>query len=216
MRANPSYAITDLQEAEQVVRAHPWATMISQTDDGPVASHYPFLLEHASGAGPLTLLSHVGRPDEELHRLGGSQLLVVFQGVNGYVSPSWAGISPAVPTWDFVTVHTWGTPEILTDEQNLEVLQRMVAHFEGGVPEPFDLAPGSGNRAFAEQIVRGTVGFRMPVQRWVGKRKLSQNDPPQARQRIVAALRGPGPYHHPLLADEIEREAGRPSRGPDR
>ncbi len=76
MRENPDYAMTDEAAAKELIRAWPWATMFSSTPEGPVASHYPFLLDEA--ADGIVLLSHVGKPDELLHGLGAGPMLVVF------------------------------------------------------------------------------------------------------------------------------------------
>lgn len=200
MRENPVFAMTDVGEAKALIRSAPWATLVSATDDGPLASHYPVLLDQTDPQG-FTLVSHVGRPDEVAHGLGDRELLVIFSGPHGYISPGWYGVGAAVPTWNFTAVHAWGRPELLSDEQNLEVLDRLVDAFEDALPEPFRMRRDVANADYAERIVRGTVGFRMRVERWVGKRKLSQNQPAEIVERVIAALRAPGPYEHPALAD---------------
>ena len=204
MRENPDYALDDPAAVRELVRAHPWATMASATPDGIVVSHYPFLVDESDTKG-LTLLSHVGRPDERLHRLGTGELVVVFSGPSGYVSPSWYGISPAVPTWNFATVHAYGVPELLSNAENLEVLERLVDHFESPLPNPFRMRGTLDNAAYAERIEHGTVGFRMRVTRVEAKEKMSQDKPPEVVARIVAALRAPGPYANPALAERMER-----------
>jgi len=203
VRENPDYALTDPEAVRDLLRAYPWATMISTTDDGPVASHYPFLLDE-DHPDELVLLSHVGRPDEQSHQLGTRELLVVFYGPSGYVSPGWYGVDPAVPTWNFTTVHCYGTPRILSDEENLAVLERLVDRFENPLPNPFGMRATLANTAYAERIVAGTVGFSLRVDRFVGKEKMSQDKPAEVVDRVVAALREPGPYQNPALADRMD------------
>lgn len=206
MRENPDYALGDEDAARELIRDHPWATMFSSPPDGPVASHYPFLLEEDSDG--LVLLSHVGRPDERLHRLGEGPVLVVFEGPSGYVSPSWYGISPAVPTWNFAAVHATGVPEILSGEENLAVLERLVDRFESPLPEPFRLRRDELNVEYAERIVHGTVGFRLRVDTWVGKEKMSQDKPAEVVGRVLAQLEGSGPYANRRLAARMRRVHG--------
>lgn len=101
MRHNPQHASDDVDLVRLLVLEHPWATIVSAPDGQLVASHYPMMLDPA--ARDLTLLTHVGRPDEVQHGFGrGREVLVVLQGHHGYVSPSWyaPGTSPA-PTWNF-------------------------------------------------------------------------------------------------------------------
>jgi transcriptional regulator len=198
MRHNADYSLADEGAAKQLIREYPWATMFSATPDGPMASHYPFLLDE--DADGIVLLSHVGRPDERLHRLGEGPLLVVFYGPSGYVSPSWYGISPAVPTWNYATVHVTGVPEILSGDENLAVLERLVDHFEAPMPEPYRMRRDELNVEYAERIVHGTVGFRLTAGTWVGKEKMSQDKPAEVVERVIGALEGDGPYANAPLA----------------
>ncbi|WP_243228317.1 FMN-binding negative transcriptional regulator [Microbacterium sp. CIAB417] len=202
MRHNPDYALDDVDAVRALVRENPWASIVTHVPgEGLVASHYPVLLDE--DADGIVLLSHVGRPDERLHRLGEHEVMVIVYGPQGYVSPGWYGVSPAVPTWDFAVAHLHGTPEILSDEENLRVLDRLVERFERPLPEPFLLARTLENTAYAERIVHGTVGFRLRVQRFEAKDKMSQDKPAEVIGRVVEALRRPGPYENPRLADRI-------------
>ena len=207
MRKSPDYAMTDVADVRALIAANPWATMASATRDGIVVSHYPFLLEEPSPDSPdeIVLVSHVGRPDEEAHGLGKTELAVVFYGPSGYVSPSWYGVDRAVPTWNFATVHAYGVPEILTDAENLAVLERLVDHFEDPLPDPFRLRITPENAAYAERIVHGTVGFRMRVTRFEAKEKMSQDKPVDVVDRITTQLDAPGVYSNPALAERMRR-----------
>ncbi|MEB0287952.1 MULTISPECIES: FMN-binding negative transcriptional regulator [unclassified Cryobacterium] len=218
MRNTPSFVLTDPAEIRRLIRENPWATLVSHTSTGDlVASHYPMLLdESVSGtdtdSGELVLVTHVGRPDEQLHELGQHEMIVIIQGPHGYVSPGWYDANPAVPTWNFITAHLYGTPEILSAEENLLVLDRLVDHFEERLPEPRRLHGTAANSAYADRISAGTVGFRLRVTRVVAKSKLSQNKPPETVDRIISELEGTGPYASVNLAAEMRRAHGRLSR----
>jgi transcriptional regulator len=199
LRHNPAYACTDPEVVRQLIEENPWATLVSE-NGGLVASHYPVLLDpEAEG---LTILTHLGRPDEELHGPGEGEMLVIVQGEHGYVSPSWyAPGATRAPTWNFSVAHLYGRPEILSEEENLETLTRLVERFERQVEEPMLL-----EREWATPFARGTVGIRLRVERFVCKRKLSQDKDPVSRRNVIDHLRASGPYRHPALADEVERE----------
>jgi len=199
MRHHPRHASTDEQVARQIIADHPWAMLISQNDGTLVASHYPVLLDETTDG--LTLVTHVGRPDDRLHGLGDGEVLVVFQGAHGYVSPSWyAPGSSQAPTWNFSAVHCWGTPQVLDADENLAVLTRLTAHFEQHVEEPMWLDP-----EYAVPVARGTVGLRIPVDRFTCKVKMSQDKDPVSVQHVIDHLRAPGPYRQPELADDMEQ-----------
>lgn len=199
MRHNPAYACTDPEVVRRLIEENPWATLVSE-NSGLVASHCPVLLDPK--AEELTLVTHLGKPDDELHGLGQGEMLAIVQGEHGYVSPSWyAPGATRAPTWNFSVAHLYGTPEVLSEEENLEALARLVERFEREVEEPMFL-----EREWATPFARGTVGIRLRVERFVCKRKLSQDKDPVSRRNVIERLRAPGPYRHPALADEVEQE----------
>lgn len=207
MRQNPSFTMTDVAELRRVIDLNPWMTLVSATPDGLVASHYAVLLDE--GRDDLTIVGHVGRPDDAIHGMGERELLVVVQGPHGYISPGWYPPGPEVPTWNFVSVHLSGVPEILTPEENLAVLERLVARFESSMPAPRYLWEPPNDPDFVQRLERGTVGFRLTPTRIVAKRKLSQNRPDDVVDTIIAGLdAGAGPYADPRLADEMRRAHG--------
>ena len=203
MRQNPSFAMTDVGELRRVIAGNPWATLVSATPDGLVASHYAVLLDDA--LDDLTVVGHVGRPDDLLHGLGERELMIVFQGPHGYISPGWYGDVASVPTWNFVSVHLTGVPELLSTEENLRVLDRLVAHFEGARDEPRLLWERPNDAAFVERMETGTIGFRLTPAKVVAKRKLSQNKPSEIVESVIVELEGDGPYANPALAAEMRR-----------
>ena len=202
MRYTPHYLLSDPDEVKRLVRENPWATIVSATASGLVASHYPVVLEE--DAEGISLLSHVGRPDERVHELGQHEVLVIIQGPHGYVSPGWYETDDIVPTWNHVTAHLYGTPEILSDEENFRVLGDLVDHFEQRMPEPRSLRIDEQS---ARHIATGTVGIRIPITRFDARLKLSQNKVPDVVGRIIAALESDGPYSQPALAAEMRRVA---------
>jgi transcriptional regulator len=211
MRHTPSFLMTEVDEVRRLVRGNPWATIVSSTAEGLVASHYPFLLEEQpDGSDDIVLVSHVGRPDEVAHELGQHEVLVVVQGPHGYVSPAWYPPEQFIPTWNHTTAHLWGTPEILSDDENFRVLGDLVDHFEAAMPSPVSL---DVDEDAARRIARGTVGIRIRVTRFDARAKLSQNKAPEVVERIIAGLRSDGPYASPALADEMARVHGTATTG---
>ncbi|MFK3670828.1 FMN-binding negative transcriptional regulator [Leifsonia aquatica] len=201
MRQNPSFTLTDAEELKRLVRENPWATFVSHTDAGLVASHYPVILDDTREE--ISLLSHVGRPDEQLHELGEHELMIIVQGPHGYISSSWYDDKPAVPTWNFISAHFSGVPEILSDEENLEVLARLVDHFERELPEPRQMAGTEADSAYAQRISSGTVGLRLTPTRISAKQKMSQNRHDHIVDRILLELAGDGPYASDGLLREM-------------
>lgn len=199
MRPNHLHASEDPEDVRRLIAENPWATLVSHNGTSLVASHYPVLLDPQ--ADGLAVVTHVGRPDEEVHRIGEKEVMLVVQGRHGYISPSWyAPGATKAPTWNFSVAHCYGVPQILSEEENLQVLSRLVEHFERHVEEPMLL-----DFEWGRPVAKGTVGIRLPIDRFVCKIKMSQDKDEETQRRVMAALRAPGRYHAPELADDMER-----------
>ena len=201
MRSNPHFELDDEAVIRRLVRENPWATLVSASSRGMVASHYPILLDDSRSE--LSVVTHVGRPDEQVHELGQHELLVIVQGPHGYISPSWYGDLIEVPTWNFVVAHLSGIPEILEADENFDVLKRLVEHFEQHVEDPRLLDASPEVAEDARRLSRGTVGLRLTPTRVVAKRKLSQNKPPEIVRSVIGQLEAGGPYASAELAREM-------------
>ena len=199
MRHNPHHFTDDPEVVRQLIRDNPWCILVSSNAAGLVASHYPILLdEEAEGLADFT---HVGRPDERIHGFGEREIMLIVQGHHGYISPSWyAPGAIRAPTWNFTAAHCYGVPELLDEQANLRSLERLVEHFERHVAAPMLL-----DREWGAPLAHGTVGIRLPIARFQCKVKMSQDKDPESRRQVIAALRAPGTYRHPQLADEMER-----------
>jgi transcriptional regulator len=201
MRPNPKHEATDPAVVRRLIEENPWATIVSDNGKELVASHYPVLLDDQAGPDELTVVTHVGRPDEKVHRLGESEVLLIVAGPHGYISPSWySEEARRVPTWNFSVAHCYGTPEILDPDENLRVLTRLVKHFERHADEPAYL-----DQELGAKVAPGTVGLRIPIDRFVCKVKMSQDKDRQTQRQVLEALRRPGAYQHPRLAEEMEQ-----------
>jgi transcriptional regulator len=203
MRQNPSFTLTDVEEIKRLIREHPWAILVSNPPSGLVASHYPVMVDETREE--LAVVTHVGRPDDEVHELGKHELLMIIQGPHGYISSSWYDANPMVPTWNFVSAHLTGVPEVLSADENLEVLGRLVDFFENRVLNPRRITGETPDAEYAQRISSGTVGIRLTPTKIVAKNKMSQNRSAVNVASIIHELEGDGPYSSATLAAEMRR-----------
>ncbi|NUS12643.1 MAG: FMN-binding negative transcriptional regulator [Streptomyces sp.] len=212
MLEQPIYAMNDPVRLRELVAGHGWATLVSATGRGPVVSHLPVVPDwpdrdggegggEADG-GDLTILGHLAKADADLHELGAHDVVVIVEGPNGYISPGTYRAAPYVPTWNFVVAHLHGRPEVLDGAGTWQVLERTVAHFEAGRPEPWRLDTVTD---FARDLAPYATGFRLRPGRVVGKHKLSQDKPHEVALRVVDALAGGGEHGNPALAAAMRR-----------
>jgi transcriptional regulator len=132
----------------------------------------------------------------------GGPLLLIFHGPHGYVSASWYG-DDRIPTWNHVTLHVRGTPELLDDA--LAVVRRTVDHFEAAVERPWSL---DRMGATAGEMAGQVIAFRLRADSWHAEAKLSQDKPAQERARVLAGLERPGPYANAPLAAAMRSSQG--------
>jgi transcriptional regulator len=151
-----------------------------------IASQIPFLV--ARRDGNMLLQGHVARPNPQAADLrDGAEVLAIFPGPHAYISPSWYEAAPAVPTWNYASVHAYGTARAIDDREWLrDMLDRMSRRHEAREAAPWRMRDLPA--AYLESMLRGIVGVEIAVSRLEGKFKLSQNRPASDRPRIIAAL----------------------------
>jgi len=176
----------ELNTLHSLMRTYSFATLITQHEGIPFATHLPFILD--TERGPYgTLLAHMARPNPQWHDCTGEQeALVIFQGPHAYISPSWYEVELSVPTWNYAAVHAYGIPKIIEDGEELYQLLKVLietheAQFEN--PWPFQLPDD-----YLQKMMRGIVAFEIDITRLEGKFKLSQNRTNSERENVIAAL----------------------------
>jgi transcriptional regulator len=177
---------TDRDALHRLIESHGFATLISPDTDDPVITHLPLLLDRGRGAQG-TLIGHVARANPHWHTLEERpEVVAVFHGPHAYVSPSWYGVHPSVPTWNYAVVHAAGRARLLDDPPALEyITTRLVETFESPRATPWRMDLPSG---FQRQMLGAIVGFEIEIAQLSGKFKLSQNRTLDDRRRVVAAL----------------------------
>ena len=168
-----------------LIRAYPFATLVTRAADGLTANHLPFEL-----VGEV-LHGHVARGNE-LARLDGAEVLLVFQGPDGYISPNWYPskheTGREVPTWNYAVVHVHGRLRVIDDATWLRrLLETLTDHHEAVQPQPWKISDAPDDHI--ETSLRAIVGLEVSIARIEGKFKLSQNHPARNRAGVIAGLR---------------------------
>jgi len=185
------FAESDVACLHEVIRRNSFGVITSLVGGRLTATHVPFLI--ASDEGPNgTLHAHMARANPHWQGFDGkTEALVVFSGPHGYISPNWYKRRPAVPTWNYVAVHAYGTPVVDDDATRSKAHLGLLAQtMEAGRPAPWRIEDQPA--AFIDGIVPGVVAFKLAITRVEGKFKLSQNREPADRLAVAAALRAEG------------------------
>jgi transcriptional regulator len=171
------------------------ATLVTLTADGLIASHVPMLL-NPEPAPYGTLLGHVARPNPQARgAVAGVQALAIFQGPDAYVTPSWYATKhengKVVPTWNYVAIHAYGPIEFFDAPDRLRaIVTRLTERQEAGRAEPWAVSDAPAD--YIDGMLKGIVGFALPIARLEGKWKMSQNRPAQDRAGVIAGLEAQG------------------------
>jgi transcriptional regulator len=173
------------------------ANLITMGADGMIASPVPLLLD--PDAGPHgTLIGHLARANPQWRASDTAvQALAIFMGPDAYVSPSYyetkRETGKVVPTWNYVTIHAYGTVTFSDDtEELLHIVTRLTAKHEAGRAVPW--AVSDAPPAFTQSQLKGIVALRMPIDRLQGKWKMSQNRTTPDRTGVVAGLEADGKH----------------------
>jgi transcriptional regulator len=189
------FAETRLDELHRIVRAHPLGMLVTHSARGLDADHIPFELDATRGEFG-TLTAHVARANPLWTQIpDGTPVMVVFRGVQGYVSPNWYPSKhethQQVPTWNYEVVHAHGVLRIVEDEKFLRgVLGRLTRKHESTEPKPWKMADAP--RDYMERMLTMIGGIEVEVLRFEGKRKLSQNRETRDVDGVVQALQARG------------------------
>ncbi len=191
MYLQPAFAEDRLEVRHGLIHAYPLATLIVVDADGVTADLIPFLLYADEGSSGLGVLrAHVARANPLWRKLeAGAQCLVVFQGPEAYISPSWYETKrtthKVVPTWNYAMVQARGVGRVVDDPFWLRrLLDHLTNKHESGLPQPWEVDDAPVD--FMAATMKAIIGIEIPIDSLVGKWKVSQNRS-AADQRGVAA-----------------------------
>jgi transcriptional regulator len=205
----PSLFREDRVEVQHaLIRANPLGLLITAGAGGLIANPVPIVVDD-DGTDYGTLRLHLARANPQVAELASvNECLVVFQGPQAYVTPTWYPTKQAsgkvVPTWNYATVHAWGTPTLIEDPAWLRrQIDDLTGLLEDPRPEPWqvDDAPAP----FVAAQLRGIVGVEIPISRLEGKWKMSQNRPEVDKLGVVDGFREQGEAGVELAALVAER-----------
>ena len=196
----------DVQHA--LIKAHSLGLLITAGPGGLQANFIPFLIDAQASENGM-LRAHLARANPQLRELAAvDECLVVFQGPQTYVSPSLyptkRETGKVVPTWNYITVHAWGRPQVMDDATWIRgQIDDLTRHKEAGRAAPWNVADAPDT--FLASQIKGIVGLEIPIARIEGKWKVSQNRTAADAAGVAAGLRGESQEADAMAALVAER-----------
>lgn len=175
------FEIKDEEMIYEVIEKNSFATLFSQHQGHPYATHLPLTLDKQKRH----LYGHFAKPNKQWKDIEDQEVLAVFQGPHCYISSSWYETNKAVPTWNYVSAHVYGKVEIIDGEEMMDSLHQMVLKYED---------PNSSyqwdqlDAHFLEGQAKGIVGFKIKIDKIEGKAKLSQNHSAERLKLVISQL----------------------------
>lgn len=195
MYLNTAFAERRVEVLHEHIRSHPLGALVTIVDGRIAIDHMPFLLSSEGGKRG-TLYGHIPRANSVWRALDGtSEAVIVFQGPESYISPSWYASKRehgrVVPTWNYTVVHAHGNPRAIDDPGwILAHLNELTEMHEAARPNAWSVADAPPE--YVAAMVRRLVGVEMPIEDLVGKWKLGQNRPEADRRGVAEGLRARG------------------------
>jgi transcriptional regulator len=188
-----------------LMRSHRLATLVTVHDGVPEANHLPLLIDPEPSPNG-TLHGHVARANPLWRQADGQEVLVIFQGPQAYVTPSWypskRETGQVVPTWNYAVVHAHGTLVVHDDREWLRALvTRLTDQQEAGLPQPWRVADAPAD--YLERMLGAIVGIEIPLARLSGKWKVSQNRTAADRAGVAEGLGSQGDAEAQAMADLV-------------
>jgi transcriptional regulator len=178
------FRVEERAHALAVMRAHPFATLVSMRAGEPVFTHLPLHVRETGDA--LHLLGHVARGNPQADDFAGGTVTAIFQAGDAYVSPGWYEAKEAVPTWNYIVAHASGRVRRVDDSAGKETILK--ALIDAHDPPYHAVWNDELSEDYRERMKRGIVGLIVDVERIDAKFKLSQNRSAQDKANVLAAM----------------------------
>ncbi|MFZ5484109.1 MAG: FMN-binding negative transcriptional regulator [Pseudomonadota bacterium] len=201
-----SFRESRIERLHDLIVKHPLGLLITHGDTGLEASPIPFLLYADEGKHGI-LRAHLAKANPHWKSLAGhAECLVVFQGPDGYVTPSWypskAETHKVVPTWNYATVQVWGHAAVIEDPAWLRrQLDDLTADQEMLRPQPWSVSDAPTD--YIATQMKAIIGIEIPINRIDGKWKMSQNKDNADREGVIAGMRSDTDPHRNIRAAEV-------------
>lgn len=188
------------EHAIAFMNAYPFGLFISSSEDIPVATHLPFLIEE--NEDEITIISHLAKANEQLNQLENKQVLVVFSEPHAYISPKHYNSPVNVPTWNYVSVHAYGKVQFIQDKNELNLLmEKTISIFEPSYLEQYRTQPST----YLDGLMRAVIGIKIKVEKLQFKEKLSQDKTEEERQKIIDSFEKNGDHQQHAIAKYMKQ-----------
>ena len=202
------FETVEISALYQLIDRYSFATLVTQDQEGLNANHIPLLLD-VSHPDQAVLRGHVSRGNPIWQQdQGVSDVLVIFQGPQAYISPSFyptkQETGKVVPTFNYEVVHAYGQLQFFHEPDRLhDIVNQLTMKYELNQAEPWQVSDAP--RDYIDKMLHAIVGIEIPISRLIGKSKISQNQSAENQAGVVAGLRASDADDANIMANRIDK-----------
>jgi transcriptional regulator len=200
----PYFKASEQTEVLAFMKAHPFVTICGiDKNNLPVATHVPVMIVERDEK--LFLQAHIMRKQDHHQAFeNSSNVLVIFQGANAYVSSSWYHNDDRGSTWNYQAVHAKGNLRFLSEKELLELLTSLTAHFEKDANSPSQVKNLSDE--YMQSNMKAIIALEIEVTDLQHVFKMSQNRNKKSYHNIVEELEK-GDLSSIIVAEEMKKKS---------
>jgi len=196
-----SNILTDKYEAIDFIKKFSFGTIVTSKDNIPVATHLPFLVELRNDK--IVLTSHFAKANEQWKDVVEEKVLVIFSEPHAYISPSNYEKELNVPTWNYISIHTYGHGQLITDSDKIiELLEKTIEYYEESYMKQWNSLPND----YKINMSKGIIAFEIEVDDLQAKKKLSQNKTETEQRNIISTLSKSDNSNEKSIAEYMKKE----------
>jgi transcriptional regulator len=181
-----SFQENDLNKLVTFMKANSFATLVSIVGGVPYGSHIPLVVTVEENV--VKLIGHLAQQNLQWPAFKEAESLAIFTGAHAYISPTAYEQHQNVPTWNYIAVHAYGIPQIITFQDTPELMNRMINQMVDNYEASYQAHWHGLSQEYREGMMQGIIGFEMAVTRLEGKYKLSQNRSSVDQQNVSNTL----------------------------
>lgn len=191
----------DITNVISFMKKFSFGTIITSDNGKPIATHLPFVITERNDE--IILTSHFAKANSHSKKMQQKEVLVIFTEPHAYISPKLYDKKENVPTWNYISVHTYGTAKILeSNTEIINVLEQMIKSYDTEYLNQWNEL----SKDYKAKMVKGIVAFEIRINELQFKEKLSQNKSENEQNKIINNLAKSESGNEVLLAEYMNNK----------
>lgn len=191
----------DWQQISAFIRENSFGILVNVAAGMPLATHIPIELDEKADGKPV-LRGHVAKQNPQWEAFTSGTALAIFTAPHAYISSSWYE-KEKIPTWNYIAVHVYGQLRLLSEEELLASLGKLMDRYEAASAQPVSLHDIPQKEL--HNNLKAIVGFEMEISDVQARFKLSQNRNAHDYNSVITHLKERTDEGSGKIAEEMEK-----------